>query len=86
MFFSIFLLLKNIEYYDNIDTLFKVKELIMKIEELKKRFYEDLERKTPEEMAKELEQTSEDGLGSMIVRAWIGEDEFLKEENNKDDE
>jgi low affinity Fe/Cu permease len=78
-------LLKNIEYYDNIDTSFKVKELIMEIEELKKRFYEDLENKTPEEMAKELEQTSEDGIGAMIVRAWADDEEFFEEEDKSDD-
>lgn len=57
----------------------------MEIEELKKRFYEDLENKTPEEMAKELEQTSEDGIGAMIVRAWADDEEFFEEEDKSDD-
>lgn len=57
----------------------------MDMKTLKKRFFEDLERKTPEEMAKELEETSEDGVGSMIVRAWVGDEEFLKEDKSDDE-
>lgn len=58
----------------------------MDMKTLKKRFFEDLERKTPEELAKELDETSEDSVGSMIVRAWVGDKEFFEEEEKSNDE